>query len=129
MAQRQAGAVSLPDFLKPRRADDGGYVIEARNIALSFGGIRAVRDVTLRIRDRALHALIGPNGAGKTTAFNLISGMFAPNQGSVLLAGTPIDGTGAGEDHARRHRPLVPDHQSLPLAERRGEPAPRAAGA
>ena len=92
MAQRQAGAVTLPDFLKPQRPVDGGFVIEARNIAVSFGGIRAVRDVTLRIRDRALHALIGPNGAGKTTAFNLISGMFAPTSGSVQLAGAPIEG-------------------------------------
>ena len=92
MAQRQAGAVTLPEFLKPRGASDGGYVIEASNIALSFGGIRAVRDVTLRVRDRMLHALIGPNGAGKTTAFNLISGMFTPTQGTVRLAGTPIAG-------------------------------------
>jgi ABC-type branched-subunit amino acid transport system ATPase component len=51
-----------------------------------------VRDLTLTIRDRALHALIGPNGAGKTTAFNLISGMYRPDRGTITLEGRPIAG-------------------------------------
>ena len=58
----------------------------------SFGGINAVQGVTYPISDRTLHALIGPNGAGKTTAFNLLSGMFAPDQGTVLLLNQPIAG-------------------------------------
>jgi ABC-type branched-subunit amino acid transport system ATPase component len=58
----------------------------------SFGGIRAVHEVAFTVRDRTLHALIGPNGAGKTTAFNLISGMFRPDGGSVTLAGKAIAG-------------------------------------
>ena len=48
--------------------------------------------MSLRLRDRTLHALIGPNGAGKTTAFNLISGLFAPDRGTITLAGRPIAG-------------------------------------
>jgi len=48
--------------------------------------------MSLRLRDRSLHALIGPNGAGKTTAFNLISGLFAPDRGTVTLAGQAIGG-------------------------------------
>jgi len=51
-----------------------------------------VRNVSLRVRDRTLHALIGPNGAGKTTAFNLMSGMFRPDSGSITLAGRSIAG-------------------------------------
>ncbi len=89
MTQRQAGTVALPDFLKP--ADHaGGPILEVAGLAKSFGGIHAVQDVSVRIKDRCLHALIGPNGAGKTTAFNLISGMFTPDKGSIRLAGRSI---------------------------------------
>jgi branched-chain amino acid transport system ATP-binding protein len=89
MSKRQAGTVALPDFLKPA-AHAGGAILEIRNLGKSFGGIHAVKGVDLRVKDRTLHALIGPNGAGKTTAFNLISGMFAPDKGSIELAGTSI---------------------------------------
>jgi ABC-type branched-subunit amino acid transport system ATPase component/ABC-type branched-subunit amino acid transport system permease subunit len=101
MANRQAGGVALPAFLKPASHLDGA-ILEVSGLAKRFGGIQAVRDLALRVRDRTLHALIGPNGAGKTTAFNLISGMFRPDHGSIALAGRPIAGlppervTGAG---------------------------------
>ena len=83
--------VALPEFLKHASHADG-VVLEARDLAKSFGGIKAVTDASLAVRDRSLHALIGPNGAGKTTVFNLITGMFAPDRGSVLLAGRSIAG-------------------------------------
>ena len=91
MANRQAGEVALPAFLKPTAHFDGA-IIEVTGLAKSFGGIRAVHDVALRVRDRTLHALKGPNGAGKTTAFNLISGMFRPDHGAITLAGRTIEG-------------------------------------
>jgi branched-chain amino acid transport system ATP-binding protein len=91
MAKRQAGAVTLPEFLKPASHADAP-VIEVSGLVKSFGGIHAVRGMQLRMRDRTLHALIGPNGAGKTTAFNLISGMFRPDEGAIRLAGQPIAG-------------------------------------
>ena len=91
MSQRQAGTVALPDFLKPDRHAEGP-ILEVDHLSKSFGGIRAVRDVSLKIGDRTLHALIGPNGAGKTTAFNVISGNFTPDTGSILLAGRSIAG-------------------------------------
>jgi branched-chain amino acid transport system ATP-binding protein len=91
MAARQAGATVLPDFLKPDGKSDGA-VLDVSGIAKSFGGIKAVRGVSFAVKDRTLHALIGPNGAGKTTAFNLISGMFAPDTGSVTLGGKSIAG-------------------------------------
>jgi ABC-type branched-subunit amino acid transport system ATPase component len=91
MAQRLAGTVTLPAFLRPAH-DAGDAILEASGLAKHFGGIHAVKDMSLRLRDRTLHALIGPNGAGKTTAFNLISGLFAPDRGMVTLAGQPIAG-------------------------------------
>ncbi len=91
MAARRTGATTLPDFLKPADRTDGA-VLTADSIQKSFGGIHAVRNVSLRVLDRTLHALIGPNGAGKTTAFNLISGMFRPDSGTVTLGGQSIAG-------------------------------------
>ena len=91
MANRQAGEIALPAFLKPTDHVEGA-VLEVEHVAKSFGGIHAVRDAGLRLRDRTLHALIGPNGAGKTTAFNLISGMFRPDAGRISLAGRSIAG-------------------------------------
>jgi len=91
MANRQAGDVALPQFLKPARHGDGP-VLEVKGVAKSFGGIHAVRDARLSLRDCTLHALIGPNGAGKTTAFNLISGMFRPDAGHIALDGRSIAG-------------------------------------
>ena len=81
----------LPVFLRPTSHVDGA-VLSAHHIVKSFGGIRAVRGIDIAIADRTLHALIGPNGAGKTTAFNLLSGMYPPDEGSVSLLGRPIAG-------------------------------------
>ncbi len=91
MASRQAGATVLPDFLKPTSHVEGA-VLDVSAIAKNFGGIKAVQGVSFAVKDRTLHALIGPNGAGKTTAFNLISGMFAPDSGRVTLAGREVAG-------------------------------------
>src|SRR5262249_27356322 len=91
MSARRVEALPLPEFLRPKSAIEG-QVLAAHRIAKSFGGIKAVQDVDISIADRTLHALIGPNGAGKTTAFNLLSGMYAPDHGQVSLAGRPIAG-------------------------------------
>ena len=91
MASRQAGETQLPAFLKPSSASQG-EVLAVAGLSKSFGGIKAVQGVSFAVSDRTLHALIGPNGAGKTTAFNLISGLFSPDQGSVTLGGKSIAG-------------------------------------
>ena len=91
MSARRTEEMPLPGSLRPKEHVHG-VVLEATGISKRFGGINAVRDVTISIRDRTLHALIGPNGAGKTTAFNLLSGMFAPDQGDVRLLGRSIVG-------------------------------------
>ena len=83
----------LPDFLTPPPSP-AGPVLEVEGIDKFFGGFHAVKSVDLAVDSGQIHALIGPNGAGKTTTFNLISGMFAPERGSVRLHGQPIDGFG-----------------------------------
>jgi ABC-type branched-subunit amino acid transport system ATPase component/ABC-type branched-subunit amino acid transport system permease subunit len=91
MAGRTLSDDPLPPFLRPTDHVPGP-LLEARGIAKSFGGIKAVQGADVTVRDRTLHALIGPNGAGKTTAFNLISGMYVPDAGEVLLGGQSIAG-------------------------------------
>jgi ABC-type branched-subunit amino acid transport system ATPase component/ABC-type branched-subunit amino acid transport system permease subunit len=78
----------LPTFLCPDAPQ--GVVLEARDIDKHFGGITAVKNASLALAAGQVHALIGPNGAGKTTTFNLISGMFPPDRGSVLLNGRAV---------------------------------------
>ena len=91
MSARRIEVLPLPEFLRPTSHVEGP-VLSARHIVKSFGGIKAVQGVDISIADRTLHALIGPNGAGKTTAFNLLSGMYPPDQGTVSLLGQPIAG-------------------------------------
>ena len=91
MANRRTHAVELPEFLVPPRPGNDS-VLEVQDLGKRFGGIRAVSGASFKVADRSLHALIGPNGAGKTTAFNLISGMFVPDSGRVLLEGRSIGG-------------------------------------
>jgi len=67
-------------------------VLEVRNLAKAFGGLRAVDDVSFRVAAGELLALIGPNGAGKTTCFNMLNGQLAPDAGSVAILGRDIAG-------------------------------------
>ncbi|HQR10715.1 MAG TPA: branched-chain amino acid ABC transporter ATP-binding protein/permease [Casimicrobiaceae bacterium] len=83
--------MALPAFLCRERGHEGA-LLEARTLAKAFGGIHAVEEAGIAVSDRSLHALIGPNGAGKTTLFNLISGLFPPDRGSVVLAGRDVTG-------------------------------------
>ncbi len=80
----------LPAFLRP--APKPGAVLEVKAVDRNFGGIRAVIGATLTVDAGQVHALIGPNGAGKTTTFNLISGLFPPSAGQVLLHGAAVHG-------------------------------------
>jgi branched-chain amino acid transport system ATP-binding protein len=65
-------------------------VLELRALSKSFGGLRAVRDVTIKIMPGDRKAIIGPNGAGKTTLFNLITGIFPATSGQVVLFGQDV---------------------------------------
>ena len=66
--------------------------LDMKNLSLAFGGLKAVSDFSLQLPARGLYGLIGPNGAGKTTVFNLLTGVYRPDVGSVELAGQRIDG-------------------------------------
>ena len=66
--------------------------LDVRAISLSFGGLKAVSSFSLTLPKGSLTGLIGPNGAGKTTVFNLLTGVYAPDEGEILLDGTSIAG-------------------------------------
>src|SRR4030095_2767702 len=114
MAGRTIGAATpMPAFLGRERAGDGTF-FAAQGLAKAFGGIHAVEDASIVVTDRPLHARIGPKGAGKTTVFNLISGLFAPDRGRVVLGGRDLTGqpphrvVAAGLSGAFPHTTLSP---------------------
>ena len=65
-------------------------LLEVSNLSISFGGLRAVDDFNIKINKGCLYGLIGPNGAGKTTVFNLLTGVYKPNEGIITLDGENI---------------------------------------
>ena len=67
-------------------------MIEARNLSISFGGLKAVEGVSLSVPEGSIVSLIGPNGAGKSTLFGLISGFLKPDEGTVSFLGEDITG-------------------------------------
>ena len=67
-------------------------MLEVKNLGISFGGLKAVDNFNVTIEKGQLYGLIGPNGAGKTTVFNLLTGVYKPDHGSILLDGANITG-------------------------------------
>ena len=67
-------------------------VLETKKLGITFGGLKAVRDFNIQIYEGELVGLIGPNGAGKTTVFNMLTGVYVPTEGTVLLSGVPLNG-------------------------------------
>ena len=67
-------------------------LLEVKNLSISFGGLRAVDNFNLNIEKGELYGLIGPNGAGKTTVFNLLTGVYKPDEGFIKLDGKDITG-------------------------------------
>jgi len=79
--------------LRPRRSTGtGDVVLEVRNLSRSFGGLKAVQDVSFKLRQNEILGIIGPNGAGKTTLFNLLNGFLRPGTGEILLDGREMSG-------------------------------------
>ena len=66
--------------------------LEVTKLGISFGGLRAVDDVSMRIEKGSLVGLIGPNGAGKTTVFNMLTGVYRPTDGGIRLEGENLVG-------------------------------------
>lgn len=67
-------------------------LLDIQSVSLAFGGLKAVSDFSLSMQPGELHGLIGPNGAGKTTAFNLITGVYRPDSGTIKLDGRVLNG-------------------------------------
>jgi branched-chain amino acid transport system ATP-binding protein len=65
----------------------GDVILSVENISLSFGGVRALSDISFDVREHEVRAIIGPNGAGKSSMLNVINGVYTPQQGHVTLRG------------------------------------------
>lgn len=82
-----------------------GFLLEARNIVMQFGGLKALNDVNLQIKKGSVHGLIGPNGSGKSTTMNVLTGIYNPTAGEIEFNGKTITGATpssiAGEGIAR----------------------------
>ncbi len=65
----------------------GDVILEVKNISLSFGGVKALTDISFDVREHEVRAIIGPNGAGKSSMLNCINGVYQPQQGSISLRG------------------------------------------
>ena len=68
------------------------YMLETKNLGITFGGLKAVQDVNLKIKKNELYGLVGPYGAGKTTVFNLLTGVYQPTEGTFYLDGQELLG-------------------------------------
>jgi branched-chain amino acid transport system permease protein len=74
-------------------ADSGAAAaLEVRGLSKYFGGLKAVDDVDFTVRRGAVHALIGPNGSGKTTTLNVVSGLYRPTAGRIVVDGVDVTG-------------------------------------
>ena len=73
-------------------SDERTPILETRKLGITFGGLVAVSDFNIKVFKGELVGLIGPNGAGKTTVFNMLTGVYKPTEGSVLLDGQVLNG-------------------------------------
>ena len=73
-------------------SDERTPILETRKLGITFGGLVAVSDFNIKVFSGELVGLIGPNGAGKTTVFNMLTGVYKPTEGSVLLEGQVLNG-------------------------------------
>ncbi|MGA8891990.1 MAG: ATP-binding cassette domain-containing protein, partial [Anaeromyxobacteraceae bacterium] len=78
------------DQVFPARAAGEGIALEVRELKRWFGGVKAVDGLTLRVKAGHVHGLIGPNGSGKSTVVNVVSGLYTPTAGTMLLDGHPL---------------------------------------
>ncbi len=87
-------------------------LLEAHNVTMQFGGLKAVSDVSFEIEPGQILALIGPNGAGKTTMFNMLTGIYRPTAGELRFDGDPLIGRKA---HAICHMGIARTFQNIRL--------------
>ena len=88
------------------------YVLETRNLGISFGGLKAAQDINLKIKKNQIYGLIGPNGAGKTTVFNMLTGVYHPTTGTFLLDGEELVGL---QPYKINHKGIARTFQNIRL--------------
>ena len=88
------------------------YVLETRELGISFGGLKAAQNVNLKIKKNEIYGLIGPNGAGKTTVFNMLTGVYLPTTGSFFLDGEELRGL---PQHKINHKGIARTFQNIRL--------------
>ena len=93
-AQAHSTAEIVPFKSAPRERPSaaGDIILDVRNLSRAFGGLKAVQDVSFKLRRNEILGIIGPNGAGKTTLFNLLNGFLKPDAGEVLIDGRDMSG-------------------------------------
>lgn len=87
-------------------------LLSVNNLSISFGGLKAVSDMNLTLEKGDLSGLIGPNGAGKTTAFNMLTGVYLPTSGDILLDGKSLVGL---KPYQINHRGVARTFQNIRL--------------
>lgn len=87
-------------------------ILKTENLGITFGGLKAVQDVNMEIRQKQLYGLVGPNGAGKTTVFNLLTGVYQPTTGSFYLDGEKLNGK---TQEAINHKGIARTFQNIRL--------------
>ena len=87
-------------------------VLKIENLGISFGGLKAVQNLNLEIREKQFYGLVGPNGAGKTTVFNMITGVYKPTSGSFYLNGENL--TGKSQEYIN-HKGIARTFQNIRL--------------
>ena len=91
---------------------ESNYVLETKNLGITFGGLKAAQNVNLKINKNQIYGLIGPNGAGKTTVFNLLTGVYQPTDGEFFLNGENL--TGLPQDKIN-HKGIARTFQNIRL--------------
>ena len=74
-----------------RKFKIGKPILEVKNISLSFGGVKAITNISFNVLEHEIRALIGPNGAGKSSLLNCINGIYKPQEGQILFKGEVLD--------------------------------------
>ena len=93
MSEYSKKMVSVPTINLFREQDAGKQpVLDVRNLGIDFGGLTAVDEFNMTIGPTEISGLIGPNGAGKTTIFNLLTSVYQPTRGSILVKGIDTKG-------------------------------------
>lgn len=90
MSTINTNASAEPEVTPVPEGERGRKLLEVKDLAVSFGGIKAVAGLSFSVHEGEIVSVIGPNGAGKTSAFNCISGFYRPNEGTVVFDGEPV---------------------------------------